>query len=131
MTMRMLAILAAAAALVLAGCTTAPIQNVEQAPIVLASGKTSVTMTEVNNAIVRAGTRLGWQMQPQAPGRLSGRLALRTHTAIVDVEHDTKTYSIKYRDSTNLDAKDGMIHKNDNGWIQNLDKAIRAELVSL
>lgn len=131
MTMRMLAILAAAAALVLAGCTTAPIQNVEQAPIVLASGKTSVTMTEVNNAIVRAGTRLGWQMQPQAPGRLSGRLALRTHTAIVDVEHDTKTYSIKYRDSTNLDAKDGMIHKNYNGWIQNLDKAIRAELVSL
>jgi hypothetical protein len=127
----MLAILAAAAALVLAGCTTAPIQNVEQAPIVLASGKTSVTMTEVNNAIVRAGTRLGWQMQPQAPGRLSGRLALRTHTAIVDVEHDTKTYSIKYRDSTNLDAKDGMIHKNYNGWIQNLDKAIRAELVSL
>ena len=127
----MLAILAAAAALVLAGCTTAPIQNVEQAPIVLASGKTSVTMTEVNNAIVRAGTRLGWQMQPQAPGRLRGRLALRTHTAIVDVEHDTKTYSIKYRDSTNLDAKDGMIHKNYNGWIQNLDKAIRAELVSL
>jgi hypothetical protein len=130
--MRTLAILAAAAALVVfAGCTTAPIQNVEQAPIVLASGKTSVTMAEVNNAIVRAGTRLGWQMQPQAPGRLTGRLALRTHTAIVDVEHDTKTYSIKYRDSTNLDAKDGTIHKNYNGWVQNLDKAIRSELVSL
>jgi hypothetical protein len=131
MKTKTLAMLAAAAALALAGCTTAPIQNVEKAPIVLASGKTSVTMTDVNNAIIRAGTRLGWQMKPESPGRLTGHLALRTHTAIVAVEHDTTTYSIKYRDSTNLDAKDGMIHKNYNGWVQNLDKAIKSELVSL
>jgi len=129
--MRSLVGILAAAVLVVAGCsTTQPVQNVQNSPIILPPGK-AVTMQQVTTAIMRAGTRLGWQMQPEAPGRLSGRIALRTHTAVVDVEHDTKSYSIKYRDSTNLDAKDGMIHKNYNGWIQNLDKSIRAELTLL
>jgi hypothetical protein len=126
--MRFFGILVAAAALVfLAGCaTTQPIYNVEKAPIVAPAGK-SLSMTEVQQAIMRAGTQLGWQMQPEGPGRLSGRLALRTHLAVVDIQHDTKSYSIKYRDSTNLDARDGMIHRNYNGWIQNLEKAIRVQ----
>jgi hypothetical protein len=129
--MRFAAFVVAAAALLFAGCgTIQPIQNVEKAPIILPPGK-SVNMTQVTTAIMRAGTRLGWQMQPEAPGRISGRIALRAHTAVIDVEHDTKTYTIKYRDSTNLDAKDGMIHRNYNGWIQNLDKNIRAELTLL
>jgi hypothetical protein len=113
------------------GCgTTQPIYNVEKAPIILPPGK-SVNMSQVTTAIMRAGTRLGWQMQPEGPGRISGRLALRNHLAVVDVEHDTKSYSIKYRDSTGLDARDGTIHRNYNGWIQNLDKGIRAELTGL
>jgi uncharacterized protein (DUF39 family) len=130
--MRFMGILVAATALVFfAGCgTVQPIQNVEKAPIILPPGK-SVNMQQVTTAIMRAGTRLGWQMQPEGPGRLSGRIALRTHTAAIDVEHDTKTYTIKYRDSSNLDARDGMIHRNYNGWIQNLDKSIRAELTLL
>jgi hypothetical protein len=116
-----------AAALLAAGCaTTQPIWNVQDAPIVAPAGK-SYSMSEVQQAIMRAGATLGWQMNPEAPGRITGRIALRTHTAIVDIEHSTKTYSIKYRDSTNLEARDGMIHRNYNGWIQNLDKAIRAQ----
>jgi hypothetical protein len=126
--MRIIGILLAAAAITFGGCaTTQPIYNVQNAPIVPPPGK-SVTMTDVNNAILRAGSQLGWQMQPVGPGKVSGRLALRTHLAVVDIEHDTKSYSIKYRDSQNLNATDGQIHKNYNGWIQNLDKAIRAQL---
>jgi hypothetical protein len=100
---------------------------VQNAPVIPPPGK-NLTMTEVNNAIMRAGSQLGWQMQPTGPGRISGRLALRTHLAVVDIEHDAKSYSIKYRDSQNLNFADGQIHKNYNGWIQNLDKAIRAQL---
>jgi hypothetical protein len=59
---------------------------------------------------------------------LTGRLALRTHVAVVDIAHDTNSYSIKYRESTNLQAEGGMIHKNYNGWIQNLEKGIRTQL---
>jgi hypothetical protein len=126
--MRLFVSILTAAVLMAAGCaTTQPIYNVEKAPITTADGK-SLTMQQVNTAIFRAGSRLGWQMQQEKPGRLSGRIALRTHSAVIDVEHDTKSYSIKYRDSQNLDAKDGMIHRNYNGWIQNLDKAIRTEL---
>lgn len=125
--MRLIAVFLAAAVLVFAGCgTIQPIYNVQSAPIVGPGGKT-LSMTEVQQAIMRAGTQLGWQMQPEGPGRISGRLALRTHLAVVDIEHDTKSYSIKYRDSTNLQAGDGMIHRNYNGWIQNLEKAIRVQ----
>lgn len=124
--MRLVAMLFATVAFAFAGCTTQPIYNVQSAPITGPAGK-SLSMAEVQQAILRAGTQLGWQMQPEAPGRISGRLALRTHLALVDIEHDTKSYSIKYRDSTNLMAGDGMIHRNYNGWIQNLEKAIRVQ----
>jgi hypothetical protein len=117
-----------AAAVLVAGCaTTQPIYNVQNAPITTADGK-SLTMQQVNTAIFRAASRLGWQMQQQKPGRLTGNIALRAHSAAIDIEHDTKSYSIKYRDSQGLNAADGMIHRNYNGWIQNLDKAIRTEL---
>ena len=125
--MRFIALFLAAAALIFAGCShNQPIYNVEKAPITGPGGK-ALSMKEVQQAIMRAGTQLGWQMKPERPGRISGQIALRTHLAVVDIEHDAKTYSIKYRDSSNLDAADGTIHKNYNGWIQNLEKAIRVQ----
>jgi hypothetical protein len=88
-------------------------------------------MDDVNKAIVRAGTQLGWVITPESPGKLTGRIALRTHTAVVDITHDSRTFNIKYRDSTNLEASGDQIHKNYNGWIQNLEKGIRAQLATL
>ena len=118
-----------AAALVLVGCTTKPIYNVVDAP--LASSKANPSMDEIGKAIVRAGTGLGWQMTPDRPGHVTGRIALRTHVAVVDIDYTPKTYSIKYKDSTNLDYNGSSIHRNYNGWIQNLDKAIRAQISAL
>ena len=129
--MKIFAILVATAALFFAGCRGGqPIQNVEKAPVVTASGN-SATLAQVSTAIVRAGTRLGWQMKPSGKGRVSGTLVVREHTANIDVDHDTKTYTIRYKDSVNLNAKDGTIHPNYNSWIQNLDRNIRAELANL
>lgn len=116
--------------LALAACAGQPVYNVTDAPVVTVSGK-ALSMKEVQQAITRAGIQLGWQIAPEKPGQLTGRLALRTHQAVVDIKHDTKTYSIAYRDSVDLGAKDGMIHKNYNSWVQNLDKAIRAQLSQL
>jgi L-aminopeptidase/D-esterase-like protein len=82
--MRIVGFLLAATALVVAGCaTTQPIQNVQNAPVILPPGK-SATTTQVGQAIMRAGT--------------------------------------------NLDARDGMIHRNYNNWVHNLDKGIRSQL---
>lgn len=120
--------LIAVAFVLLGGCRTAPIYNVNEAPVVVASGK-QATMDDVKTAIMRAGGRLGWQMTETGPGVINARIALRGHTASVDVNYNTKTYTIAYRDSTGMDARSGQIHKNYNGWIENLDRDIRAELL--
>jgi hypothetical protein len=113
--------------LALAGCRTAPIHDVVAAPVVSTKAQTTQS---VEAAIIRAGSGLGWRMAPQGPGRMTGTLALRTHVAVVDIQFDSKTYSIKYKDSTNLDYTGNSIHKNYNGWIENLDNAIRVQLAT-
>lgn len=85
-------------------------------------------MGEVRTAIERAGRSLGWQMFAERPGVLGGRLALRSHFAAVEIEFDTAHYSIRYRESTNLDAADGQIHPAYNQWVAKLDRAIREQL---
>jgi hypothetical protein len=114
----------------LGACRSAPVMNVTEAPVVAPSGK-AVTADNVRTAILSAGGRLGWQMSDAGPGVINARIALRTHTASADVKYNAKTYSIVYRESTGLDAKDGQIHKNYNGWIENLDREIRVELLRL
>ena len=124
-TLRILAILLAAVSI--AACTTAPIHNVSNAPITSASGK-ALTDDQVKSAIIRAGAALGWQMHEIAPGKLGASIALRKHTAEIEIPYSTKQYSIVYKNSTNLDEKGGQIHKNYNGWIQNLTRGINAQL---
>ena len=118
------------AAIVLAGCAPTQVRNVSDAPVV--SNK-ALTMDEVQAAITRAGTSLGWIMLEQGPGQIEGTLRLRSHVAIIDITYDTETYNIQYVESTNLNynAEKGTIHKNYNGWIQNLDNAIQRELAAI
>jgi hypothetical protein len=51
--------------------------------------------------------------------------------AMVNVKYDTKTYSITYKDSSNLDYTGDSIHKNYNGWVTNLDHGIQSQLKNL
>jgi len=114
--------------LLLVGCRVAPVYNVSSAPVVAAK---SVTLRDVERAITRAGVGLGWQMMPRQPGKMEGVLVLRSHRAVVDITYDTAAYSIKYKDSSDLEYDGSSIHSNYNGWVQNLDKAIRAQLTAL
>lgn len=115
---------------VLAGCTSAPLRTVNDAPVVTGSGK-PVTADQVRIAIVGAGKGLGWTMTPADPGLVVGRITLRGHTAEVDVRYTPKSFSIKYKDSIGLNYKDGQIHKNYNGWVENLERDIRGNLLAL
>ncbi|MBK1669710.1 hypothetical protein CKO28_16850 [Rhodovibrio sodomensis] len=113
----------------LAGCRTSDIYNVQQVSL---ATPPAAEMTQIENAIERAGAGLGWEIKradPDEPGHLIGRLPIRSHVAVVDIKHDTETFSITYKDSTNLeyDAEAGKIHSNYNGWIQNLRSAILRE----
>ena len=125
-----LGLIIAAGILLVAACAPAPVLNISKAPVQTVSGH-KASLDEVGNAITRAGVALGWQMQTVKPGNIVGTLNLRGHTAVVDITYDTKTYSITYKDSTNLKYNGEKIHKNYNSWIQNLDRDIRAQLSTL
>lgn len=128
---RLNAVLAIALAIGLAACArTAPIYNVESSPVTSSSGK-SLQSSQVRTAIITAGTSLGWRIADAGPGRLEGTLNLRTHTAVVDIPYSGSAYSIRFKRGENLNAADGTIHSNYNGWVQNLERAIRTEIARL
>lgn len=123
------AIAVPAMVLLVAGCLTQPVYNVNEAAVT--ASKANPSLDEIGKAIQRAGLALGWQMKETKPGHMVGTLYLRKHVAVVDIDYSVKSYSIKYKDSTELNYDGTSIHKNYNGWIQNLDKGIRAQLSAL
>lgn len=128
------------------GCRTSPVYNIQDQHVT--TNIDNHTEEDVKKAIIRAGGGLGWNMKTDKPGHVLGTLYLRSHIAIVDITYDLNKYSITYKDSTDLDYEaagqqttddDGntyvneteIIHSNYNGWIQNLDRAIQAQLSTL
>jgi hypothetical protein len=103
-----------------AGCAQ-PIYNVKDAAVTR-----SLTTAQVRLAIVRAGATLDWQMQEVRPNLIEGTVYLSSHEAQVDISYSAERYSIVYKDSVNLLYDGTNIHKNYNGWIRNLDRAIQA-----
>lgn len=112
-----------------AGCRApTPVHNVLAAPV---TTNRPASADDVRQAITRAGASLGWQMLQRGPGNIEGILVLREHRANVNIKYDAKTYNITYKDSEKLNYDGTNIHPNYNGWIQNLDRAIRAQLTTL
>ncbi len=122
-------ILVASAALVLIGCTSRPIVNVQAAPTEF--GGKPPTMVEVERAILRAGVQMDWRMQVVRPGLIVGTRTWSTHVAVVEVTYTIKAYDITYKDSTNLGYDGTNIHRNYNYYVQELDKGIRGQLLNL
>jgi len=110
------------------GCRTAPIRQVENQPTGVAY---NVSLDAMQGAIIRAGTGLGWIMKPIEPGLIEGTLLIRSHMAKVDIPYDRNSFSIHYKDSDNLFYDGTNIHSNYNGWIENLERAIRLQLSTL
>lgn len=115
-------------ALSIAGCATVvPILNVDNAPVGSPAGK-PLTPDQVKSAIIRAGAALGWQMKETGPGKLTATLHLRSHSASIEIPYSVTSYSIVYKSSVDLNENNGQIHKNYNGWIQNLTRGIDTQL---
>jgi hypothetical protein len=119
-----------ASAVFLIGCNkTVPLINYENSPIVTVGGKAD--MDKIKKAIIVAGTRIGWQMQPVTDGHIVGSLFTRGHMAKVDIKYNQDTYSITYKDSSNLLYDGSEIHRQYNNWVDRLNRQIRAELSSI
>lgn len=102
----------------IAACTR-PIYNVQRQNFVTAG-----TIEQRQEQIRRAGTGLGWQMNPVRLGVTRATLNLRTHVAVTEIAYDAQGFSIRYLDSRNLEYDGTSIHKNYNGWVENLERAI-------
>ncbi|MDP3597309.1 MAG: hypothetical protein Q8S75_09975, partial [Nitrospirota bacterium] len=123
-------LVACLAVVIVTGCRGAgQIYNVKEAPITTSAGK-ELTVDQVGKAIMDAGIGLRWIMVVTKPGQIVATQNARNHTAIVDIAYDTKTYSMTYKDSVNLNynAEKQTIHEAYSGWIRNLDNAIKGRL---
>lgn len=114
--------------LLIAACRETPVYNVESAPL---NAPPTATLQDIQRAIIRAGSARGWQMSPMEPGYIVGTLTRRSHTAVIDIRFNTQTYSITYRDSTNLSFDGTNIHSNYNSWIQLLQTDIQNQVAAL
>lgn len=106
------------ATLGLAACAR-PILNVERQNFATAG-----TFDQRAEQIRRAGAGLGWQIDPVRPGLMRATLNLRSHVAVTEIAYDQQGFSIRYVDSRNLGYDGTNIHKNYNGWVTNLERAI-------
>ncbi|WP_303903256.1 hypothetical protein [Thiohalomonas denitrificans] len=113
-----------------AGCRTAPVYDIDDAPVVASTDK-QLSAEQVKKAIFRAGGGLGWVMKDSGNNHLEGTLRLRKHMAQVDIRYSPKSYSIQYKDSQELRYDGEKIHQNYNGWIQRLQQRIQAEISML
>lgn len=121
-------IVVVSAFLMLAGCRSNPVLNIENAPITIDAKHSS---KDIKKAIVRAGAGLGWNMKAKKSGHIVATLYLREHVAIVDIKYSKKSYNITYKSSQNLNYDGTNIHKNYNGWVTNLNRQIQAQLTSI
>ncbi len=121
-------VIAALTVLLIACVHTLPVQNIEHQAVVAAG---DVSLKQVEMAIIRGGAIRRWNMRVIKPGHIEGTLNLRSHQAVVDIYYSVEDFSIQYKNSKNLEYKDGKIHLNYNRWITNLSFDIQRELALL
>lgn len=114
---------------------TAPLTNIENMPVVTGSDK-APSADQVRQAIVYAVNSAKWTATPAQDGKMIASIEVRNkHTLTVEIAYNATSYSIRYKDSINLnhgfEEDVEVIHPNANKWMVNLKEAIRNELIRL
>ena len=129
------AVLAASAAQ--AQRSAVPIIDHPNVLAVTGSGK-AVSQEALRQAIISGGASgvRKWSIVPAGDGKtLRGTYIVRVHTVVVDIVPGPGSYSLKYADSSNMKyAMEGgqpVIHPFYNDWVQQLMRAIDAEVKKL
>jgi len=128
--------------------TPVSIVNYPNIPVATASGK-AVQAEQVKKAIQDAATAKGWTVTDEAGNKMFATLVVRNkHTVMVEIAYSAQKYSLRYRDSVNMNyhsearydsrlpgARNGstprgpVIHPAYNTWVQELKYAIGVELL--
>jgi hypothetical protein len=102
-----------------------PMYEPRNIPIVAPPG---ATLQQVGQAIKQAGAGIGWQMMDQAPGFIHGKIAQRDLAAEINIQYDTKSFSITHAASSEtMRASGGEVGPAYNRWIRNLEQKILAQ----
>ncbi len=86
--------------------------------------------TKIQQAILEAGRAQNWIMKAVKDGVIEGTYYIRSHTAIVTIQYDATHYTITYKNSVNLNYKDGNIHPNYRKWVQKLQQQIEINIAN-
>lgn len=116
-----------------AGCMRqSQLQNPTGLTVRGANGQT-LAEAQVRQAILAGAKEKGWIAREMSPGLITASLAVRSHLAEVEIPYSGSSYSIIYKNSTNLDynSKDQTIHNQYNNWVNYLRLAIDARLAEM
>jgi hypothetical protein len=109
----------------LVGCTSKPIENIQQT----VPGASVRSSADMQQAIVRALNKREWLVQRVSPIDIQAEITQRgRHHAEISIPYSASQFAIQYRDSWGLDQQDGKIHRNYNRWVDNLRSDILQEL---
>jgi hypothetical protein len=111
---------------------TDPIVDLVDMPTPMTADGGAFTVDEVRRAIFNACLKRGWTPRIGADGTIVASILVRgRHYAEVGISWDADSYSIRYRDSRELDydAEDREIHGNYNRWVDLLSKGIQGEFM--
>lgn len=110
-----------------AGCRSAPIRDVIDAPLPEAWSR--LTLAQADEAIWRAGRKVGWEIERLSAGVLRGTWRYKHYSAVTTITHDLRKLSIRYEESDHL-LRNGEIHSNYNVMVGRLLDQIRRERVA-
>ncbi len=111
---------------------TDPIVDLIDIPTPMTADGRAFTLDEVRRAIFNACLKRGWTPRIDTDGTIVASILVRgRHYAEVGIGWATHSYSIRYRDSRELDydAEDREIHGNYNRWVDLLSKGIQGEFM--
>ena len=105
-----------------------PLGNFENVPAMTGSGKPA-SVQQIRQALSAGGGPRGWQVNQVGPSQLVATVNVRNkHTVTVDIAVAPGTYSIRYKDSTNMNYDGQQINPHYNKWVQMLSEDARKEL---
>jgi len=136
MNMRFLFLLMIVVLAFSAGCRTGRVSDMTTpaGSSAVAIDKELFTVQDMREAIVKGCAERNWRVVEKDANTIEATNVVRNkHTVVVSIPYTETSYTINYKDSTNMNYRpksDGTfsIHPNYNNWVNNLDQSIQKQI---
>jgi len=91
----------------------------------------NMSMKQAKRCIITGATVKGWSTKVIKTGLIQAWITVRSHYVSVYIPYSRYSYSILYHSSHNMLYKNGMIHRNYNRWVVNLNRNIQKQIMQL